>query len=71
MKYLNSCVLCTSSLISHTMAAQNSSNLLYLFDRPTEPLFIGKGDDPAKLVSFDVPPEYLVSLILLFILEGY
>lgn len=38
------------------MAANN--NILYLFDRPTEPLFIEK--DNSK-VSFDVPPEYLVS----------
>lgn len=40
----------------NTMADKN--NILYLFDRPTEPIFIGKGDDN---VSFDVPTEYLVS----------
>jgi len=40
-------------------------NILYLFDRPTEPMFIEKGDDPNKLVSFDVPTEYLVSLLVI------
>ncbi|XP_022160595.1 phenoloxidase 2-like [Myzus persicae] len=34
----------------------DKNNILYLFDRPTEPIFIGKGDDN---VSFDVPTEYL------------
>lgn len=48
-----------------------TDNILYLFDRPTEPLFIGKGDDPAKLVSFDIPPEYLVSGITFFFLTNY
>lgn len=42
----------------NSMADKN--NILYLFDRPTEPIFIGKGDDN---VSFDVPTEYLVSKI--------
>lgn len=37
----------------------DKNNILYLFDRPTEPIFIGKGDGN---VSFDVPAEYLVSL---------
>lgn len=41
------------------MTAKN--NILHLFDRPTEPLFIEK--DNGK-VSFEVPPEYLVSLII-------
>jgi len=36
----------------------DNNNILYLFDRPTEPIFIGKGDEN---VSFDVPTEYLVS----------
>lgn len=36
----------------------DKNNILYLFDRPTEPIFIGKGDEN---VSFDVPAEYLVS----------
>ncbi|XP_050439526.1 phenoloxidase 1-like [Adelges cooleyi] len=35
----------------------DKTNILYLFDRPTEPLFIGKGDDN---VTFDIPTEYLV-----------
>ncbi|XP_060843836.1 phenoloxidase 1-like [Rhopalosiphum padi] len=34
----------------------DKNNILYLFDRPTEPIFIGKGDEN---VSFDVPAEYL------------
>lgn len=34
------------------------TDILYLFDRPTEPIFINKGEGN---VSFDVPPEYLVS----------
>jgi hypothetical protein len=36
----------------------DKNNILYLFDRPSEPIFIGKGDEN---VSFDVPAEYLVS----------
>lgn len=36
----------------------DKNNLLLLFDRPTEPIFIGKGENN---VSFDVPPEYYVS----------
>jgi len=54
----------------------DKNNILYLFDRPTEPIFIGKGDDN---VSFDVPTDYLVSkthiiifnslLLLLFITD--
>lgn len=36
----------------------DKNNILLLFDRPTEPLFIGKGENN---VSFDVPPEYYVS----------
>lgn len=35
------------------------SNILYLFDRPKEPLFVAKGNDN---VSFNVPSEYLVSI---------
>ncbi|XP_026816301.1 phenoloxidase 1-like [Rhopalosiphum maidis] len=34
----------------------DKNNILFLFDRPTEPIFIGKGDEN---VSFDVPAEYL------------
>lgn len=36
----------------------NKNDILYLFDRPTEPIFIGKGNDN---VTFDMPAEYLVS----------
>lgn len=36
----------------------NKNDILYLFDRPTEPIFIGKGDDNA---TFEIPAEYLVS----------
>lgn len=39
----------------------DKNNILYLFDRPTEPIFIGKGDDN---VSFDIPPEYWVSRLI-------
>jgi len=53
----------------------DKNNILYLFDRPTEPIFIGKGDDN---VSFDVPTDYLVSkthiifnsLLLLLLITG-
>lgn len=41
---------------AYTMTDKN--NLLYLFDRPSEPIFMGKGDDNA---IFDIPAEYLVS----------
>ncbi|XP_050442444.1 phenoloxidase 2-like [Adelges cooleyi] len=34
----------------------SKDNLAYLFDRPTEPLFIGKGEDN---VVFDIPEDYL------------
>ncbi|XP_025414834.1 phenoloxidase 1-like [Sipha flava] len=33
------------------------SSILYLFDRPKEPLFVAKGENN---VSFDVPSEYLI-----------
>lgn len=32
-------------------------NLLLLFDRPNEPVYIPKGEEK---INFDVPPEYLV-----------
>lgn len=41
----------------------NNENILYMFDRPTEPIFTKKGDDQ---VAFDVPSEYLVSQITEF-----
>lgn len=33
-------------------------NLLLMFDRPSEPIYVPKGEGK---VSFDVPPNYLVS----------
>lgn len=36
----------------------NKNDILFLFDRPSEPIFTGKGDDN---VSLEVPTEYLVS----------
>jgi hypothetical protein len=45
----------------------NKNDILYLFDRPTEPLFVSKGDDN---VSFEVPSDYLVSFDF-FILLTY
>lgn len=39
--------------------ASDKNNLLLMFDRPTEPLFMGKGDNQ---VTFDIPEEYYVSL---------
>lgn len=42
----------------------NKTDILYLFDRPSEPIFIGKGDDNA---TFDIPAEYLVSTFYMFI----
>uniref|UniRef100_A0A481MQH0 Phenoloxidase n=1 Tax=Nipponaphis monzeni TaxID=196483 RepID=A0A481MQH0_9HEMI len=32
------------------------NNILYLFHRPTEPIFLNKGNDN---VTFEIPPEYL------------
>lgn len=42
----------------------NKNDLLYLFDRPTEPIFIGKGDDNA---TFEIPAEYLVRRVYICI----
>ncbi|XP_024083052.1 uncharacterized protein LOC106673564 [Cimex lectularius] len=39
------------------MSESDARNLLHLFDRPTEPVFMPKGDSNAV---FDVPPEYLM-----------
>lgn len=53
-----------ANLLSHSFIDINNmadkNNILYLFDRPTEPMFVGKGD---KRVSFEVPTEFLVSQI--------
>jgi hypothetical protein len=38
--------------------ANKANKILLLFDRPTEPVFMPKGDNNA---TFDVPQEYLVS----------
>jgi hypothetical protein len=38
-------------------------DLLLMFDRPTEPIFMPKGDNNS--VAFDVPPALLVSPVLL------
>lgn len=46
----------------------DKNNILYLFDRPTEPIFIGKGDDN---VSFDIPPEYWVSRLHFFLCNSF
>lgn len=46
----------------------DKNNILYLFDRPTEPIFIGKGDEN---VSFDVPAEYLVSRTSILVLYRF
>jgi len=37
------------------------SDILYLFDRPAEPVYVPKGENK---VAFDVPANYLVSSIL-------
>lgn len=42
------------------MATNAKDNLLLLFERPTEPAFIPKGDNK---VIFDVPLEYLVRTV--------
>ncbi|KAF6200526.1 hypothetical protein GE061_004969 [Apolygus lucorum] len=44
-------------VILSNMAESDPKTLLYLFERPTEPVFMPKGD---KAVVFDVPDEYLV-----------
>lgn len=46
------------------MAANDKSNILYLFDRPAEPVYVPKGE---KKVAFDIPADYLVSPNLTFL----
>lgn len=41
--------------------ASDKSGILYLFDRPSEPVYVPKGDNK---VAFVIPPDYLVSIIL-------
>jgi hypothetical protein len=36
------------------------SDILYLFDRPAEPVYVPKGENK---VAFNVPADYLVSTI--------
>lgn len=43
------------------MSGNNKSDILYLFDRPAEPVYVPKGENQ---VAFQVPDNYLVSLIL-------
>lgn len=43
------------------MSENKKSNILYLFDRPAEPVYVPKGENQ---VAFQVPDNYLVSLIL-------
>lgn len=38
----------------------SGKEILYLFDRPTEPVFVPKGE---KKVAFDIPASYLVKII--------
>lgn len=50
--------MCIQKTQANAMTDKN--NILYLFDRPTEPIFTGKGEDN---VSFDIPADYYVSQI--------
>lgn len=43
------------------MSGNKKSDILYLFDRPAEPVYVPKGENQ---VAFQVPNNYLVSLIL-------
>ncbi|XP_076636736.1 phenoloxidase subunit A3 isoform X2 [Colletes latitarsis] len=36
--------------------SNNNSNILYLFDRPTEPVYVPRGDEK---IGFDIPVDYL------------
>lgn len=44
--------------------AQKATNILKLFDRPTEPSFMPKGDDNTV---FQAPSKYLVNMKDLFL----
>lgn len=39
----------------------DKSGILYLFDRPAEPVYVPKGE---KKVAFDIPADYLVNSFL-------
>lgn len=41
--------------------ASDKTGILYLFDRPSEPVYVPKGDNK---VAFDIPPNYLVSIVI-------
>lgn len=43
-----------------TITANDDESFLYLFDRPSEPIVVPKGD---KHVIYDIPDDYLVSFI--------
>lgn len=47
------------------MSQSTLNNLIYLFDRPAQPIFRPKGRD--SNVSFDVPANYFVSNIFSFL----
>lgn len=55
-------MICTDTNDKKTIMS-DKNNILYLFDRPSEPLFIAKGEDN---VSFDVPTDYWVSLSIIY-----
>lgn len=44
--------------MAKTITADDKESFLYLFDRPSEPIVIPKGE---KKVVFDVPDNYVVS----------
>lgn len=48
--------------MAKTFTAKDDKSFLYLFDRPTEPLVVPKGEEK---VVFNVPDEYVVCLIFL------
>lgn len=62
-------VECSSALVPFSAKVKKSGkmsdkkNLLLLFDRPQEPIFMPKGDQKK---AFAVPPEYLVSIKCLY-----
>lgn len=43
------------------MSGNKKSDILYLFDRPAEPVYVPKGENR---VAFQVPANYLVSPLL-------
>lgn len=55
------CRISCSHLLTVNMSGNKKSDILYLFDRPAEPVYVPKGENQ---VAFQVPDNYLVSLIL-------